>query len=44
MLYACVLEAHNSGNKSQAIRALETLLKKYDDSAPEDVHLPALLR
>ncbi|KAF2190807.1 SPO22-domain-containing protein [Zopfia rhizophila CBS 207.26] len=44
LLYACVLEAQNSGNKRQAIVALEKVLDKYEYSAPAGIHLPALLR
>ncbi|KAF2712150.1 SPO22-domain-containing protein [Pleomassaria siparia CBS 279.74] len=44
LLYACVLEAQNVGDKQQAILALQKVLKKYDFSAPVGVHLPALLR
>ncbi|KAH7122269.1 meiosis protein SPO22/ZIP4 like-domain-containing protein [Dendryphion nanum] len=44
LLYACVLEAQSSGNKRQAILALEKVLNKYDYNVPTGVHLPALLR
>ncbi|KAH8730487.1 meiosis protein SPO22/ZIP4 like-domain-containing protein [Phaeosphaeriaceae sp. PMI808] len=44
LLYACVIEAQNSGDKRQAIFALEKVLEKYDYSAPAGIHLPALLR
>lgn len=44
LLYACVHEAQASGNKRQAIAALEKVIEKYDQSVPADVHLPALLR
>lgn len=44
LLYACVVEAQQSGNKRQGIAALERLLEKYNTTAPADVHLPALLR
>jgi hypothetical protein len=44
LLYACVLEAQNFGNRREAILALEKVLDKYDYSAPTGIHLPALLR
>ena len=44
LLFACVMEAHDSGDKRQAINALERVLDKYDYSAPAGIHLPALLR
>lgn len=44
LLYACVMEAQNAGNKQQAISALEHVLEKYNYSAPAGIHLPALLR
>lgn len=44
LLYACVLEAQNIGDKRQAIFALEKVLDKYEHSAPAGIHLPALLR
>ncbi|KAF2281473.1 SPO22-domain-containing protein [Westerdykella ornata] len=44
LLYACVLEALNSGDKRQTINALERVLDRYDYSAPAGVHLPAVLR
>ncbi|KAL5459232.1 hypothetical protein PMIN06_002899 [Paraphaeosphaeria minitans] len=44
LLYACVIEAQQSGNKREGIAALEKLLEKYNDHAPAGVHLPALLR
>ncbi|KAF1978032.1 SPO22-domain-containing protein [Bimuria novae-zelandiae CBS 107.79] len=44
LLYACVVEAQQSGNKQQGMVALEKLLEKYNGSALADVHLPALLR
>jgi len=44
LLYACVMEAQSSGDKRQAISALECVLQKYDYSAPAGIHLPALLR
>ncbi|KAF2447271.1 SPO22-domain-containing protein [Karstenula rhodostoma CBS 690.94] len=44
LLYACVIEAQQSGNKREGIAALEKLLEKYNDHTPAGVHLPALLR
>ncbi|KAL1606688.1 sporulation-specific protein 22 [Paraconiothyrium brasiliense] len=44
LLYACVIEAQQSGNKREGIAALEKLLEKYNDQVPAGVHLPALLR
>ncbi|KAF1835983.1 SPO22-domain-containing protein [Decorospora gaudefroyi] len=44
LLYACVMEAQSTGDKRQAIRALEKVLDKYDHGAPAGIHLPALLR
>ncbi|KAI9697243.1 MAG: hypothetical protein M1836_004807 [Candelina mexicana] len=44
LLYACVLEAQQSGDKIQVAAALQKVLDKYDYGAPHGVHLPALLR
>jgi hypothetical protein len=44
LLYACVLEAQQTGNKKEAIVALHKVLERYDYNAPKGVHLPALLR
>jgi hypothetical protein len=44
LLYACVMEAQSTGNKKQAINALERVLDRYDYSVPAGIHLPALLR
>ena len=44
LLYACVLEAQTSGDRRQAIAALQEVTKKFNFHAPEGVHLPALLR
>ncbi len=43
-LFACVLEAQQSGDKQQTIAALQKVLEKYEFEAPPDVSLPALLR
>ncbi|KAH7398979.1 meiosis protein SPO22/ZIP4 like-domain-containing protein [Phaeosphaeria sp. MPI-PUGE-AT-0046c] len=44
LLYACVMEAQSTGDKKQAIHALQRVLDKYEYSAPAGIHLPALLR
>lgn len=44
LLYACVLEAQQAGDKRQAVIALQKVLEKYGYGAPAGVHLPALLR
>jgi len=44
LLYACVLEAQQTGDQEQMVISLQCVLKKYDYSAPNEVHLPALLR
>ncbi|KAF2090252.1 SPO22-domain-containing protein [Saccharata proteae CBS 121410] len=44
LLYACVLEAQQVGDKRQAAVALQKVLQKYEYGAPQGVHLPALLR
>ncbi|KAL6717482.1 sporulation-specific protein 22 [Lecanora helva] len=44
LLYACVLEAQQSGDQVQVVHTLQRVLTKYGYSAPNEVHLPALLR
>jgi hypothetical protein len=44
LLYACVLEAQDVGDKVQAATAMQLILDKYEFSTPDSVHLPALLR
>ncbi|KAF1808565.1 SPO22-domain-containing protein [Eremomyces bilateralis CBS 781.70] len=44
LLFACVADAQETGEKSQAIHALHKVLEKYDYKSPGGVHLPALLR
>jgi hypothetical protein len=44
LLYACCLDAQQSGNKLQTIAALQLVLEKYGYSAPSTIHLPSLLR
>jgi hypothetical protein len=44
LLYACAIEAQQSGHGGLGIRALETLLEKHNQGATSGLHLPALLR
>lgn len=44
LLYGCVLEAQQSGNRPEAIRALQAVLVKCSIGGFGDVHLPSLLR
>ncbi|KAL9084962.1 MAG: hypothetical protein Q9165_007828 [Trypethelium subeluteriae] len=44
LLYACVLEAQQNGNRQQAIMALQQTLAKLEYTVEHDVHVPALLR
>ena len=44
LLYACVLEAQQSGNRVQAIAALQQTLRKFNYASAREVHLPSLLR
>lgn len=44
LLYACVLEAQQTGDQMQMVVSLQRVLAKYDYNAPSEVHLPALLR
>lgn len=44
LLYACVLEAQQTGDQVQMVVSLQRVLAKYEYSAPSGVHLPALLR
>ena len=44
LLYACVLEAQQAGDQAQMVTSLQRVLVKYEYSAPDGVHLPALLR
>lgn len=43
-LYACALEAHQHGDRQQAITVLQKVLEHYGYSAPAGVYLPSLLR
>ena len=44
LLYACCLDAQQSGNKLQTTAALQLVLEKYGYSAPSAIHLPSLIR
>lgn len=44
LLYACVLDAQQNGDKQITIKALQMVLEKYEYSAPDGVHMPALIR
>lgn len=44
LLYACVLEAQQSGNRMQAIKALQALLGKCSQGELQGVHLPSVFR
>ena len=44
LLYACVLEAQQSGSRQQAIVALQQTLVNFDHTRQVEVHLPALFR
>jgi hypothetical protein len=44
LLYACVLDAQEVGDKDMAIAALQLLLEKYQFNPPSTIHIPALLR
>lgn len=44
LLYACCLEAQNSGNRTQALSALLLVLEKQSSGAPLTIHLPSLTR
>lgn len=43
LLYACVLDAQHTGNKSQAVDALHLVLEKHAN-ATSRINLPSLLR
>jgi hypothetical protein len=43
LLYACVLDAQQVGNKAQVVDALQLLLEKYGDKSSM-INLPSLLR
>lgn len=44
ILYACVIDAQQVGDRSLAIVALQLVLQKYEYNAPSSVNFPALLR
>ena len=44
LLYACVLDAQQVGDKSQTLLALQLVLDKFGYGAPSTIHLPSLLR
>ncbi|KFZ02357.1 hypothetical protein V500_00246 [Pseudogymnoascus sp. VKM F-4518 (FW-2643)] len=44
ILYACVIDAQQVGDRSLAIAALQLVLQKYEYNAPSSVNFPALLR
>ncbi|KAH8599135.1 meiosis protein SPO22/ZIP4 like-domain-containing protein [Bisporella sp. PMI_857] len=44
LLYACVLDAQQIGNKSQALAALQLVLDKHRYTSAANVHLPSLIR
>jgi hypothetical protein len=44
LLYACVLDAQQVGNRLQAVAALQLVLDKHSDVPVGMVHLPSLLR
>ncbi len=44
LLYACVLDAQQAGDKLSGINALQLLLERHRHSPPGTTHLSALLR
>lgn len=44
LLYACVLDAQQMGDKAQTLAALQLVLQKFGYGAPSSIHLPSLLR
>jgi hypothetical protein len=44
LIYACVLDAQETGNKGLAGQALQMVLERYNYQSPDGVHFPALLR
>ena len=44
LLYACVLDAQQVGDKFQTLAALQIVLEKFDYGTPSSIHLPSLLR
>ncbi|KAG9248179.1 meiosis protein SPO22/ZIP4 like-domain-containing protein [Calycina marina] len=44
LLYACVLDAQQVGNKQQALAALQLVMERFGSTTSNSVHLPSLLR
>ena len=44
LLYACVLDAQQTGDKPQTLAALQLVLERFSYGAPSSIHLPSLLR
>ncbi len=44
LLYACVIDAQEVGDKKMTLTALQLLLEKHQFSPPSSIHLPALFR
>lgn len=44
LLYACVLDAQEVGDKNMVIAALQLMLEKHQFNPPSTIHIPALLR
>ncbi|KAF2017110.1 SPO22-domain-containing protein [Aaosphaeria arxii CBS 175.79] len=44
LLYSCVVEAQNAGDRRIAITALGRVIDKYDSKTTGNIHYPALLR
>jgi hypothetical protein len=44
LLYACVLDAQQVGDKDMALAALQLVLEKHQFNTPSTIYLPALLR
>jgi hypothetical protein len=44
LLYACCLDAQQSGNKFQTVAALQLVLEKHGYAVSSAIHLPSLLR
>jgi hypothetical protein len=44
LLYACVLDAQQAGDKDLAVAAMQLVLERHQQSHATSIHLPALLR
>jgi tetratricopeptide (TPR) repeat protein len=44
LLYACVMDAQEVGDKAMAVEALELVLERCEHTILSEIHLPALLR